>query len=132
MIFGHSVDTCPKRVKNVPVASKPVVSMQEDGFQQVKNRKRNKGNSGTQIPHWIPFGKGFQVGKDFRFNPRASSGASHGEKRRETAEPTTSSNQGCQNDRNTQVARNKGKDIVDTGVVYTSPNAFYVLGSTLR
>ncbi|GJX91611.1 putative reverse transcriptase domain-containing protein [Tanacetum coccineum] len=44
-------------------------------FQQVRNRKRNsKGNTkGKQaIPRGVPMSKGFQVGKEFAFNPKAT------------------------------------------------------------
>ncbi|GKD67596.1 hypothetical protein Tco_1321686, partial [Tanacetum coccineum] len=74
-IFGHTSESCPKRVVAAPEVTNIVRDDHDDGFQQVRNRKRNsKGNTkGKQaIPRGVPMSKGFQVGKEFAFNPKAT------------------------------------------------------------
>ncbi|GJS23712.1 uncharacterized protein Tco_0452344, partial [Tanacetum coccineum] len=74
-IFGHTSESCPKRVVAAPEVTNIVHDDHDDGFQQVRNRKRNsKGNTkGKQaIPRGVPMSKGFQVGKEFAFNPKAT------------------------------------------------------------
>ncbi|GKB85326.1 zinc knuckle CX2CX4HX4C containing protein [Tanacetum coccineum] len=67
-IFGHTGDSCPKKVVVTPVANDT-----NDGFQKVVNKKRNnKGKlAGNIIPRGVPVSKGFHVGKEFVFKPRA-------------------------------------------------------------
>ncbi|GJS23739.1 zinc knuckle CX2CX4HX4C containing protein [Tanacetum coccineum] len=68
-------ESCPKRVVAAPEVTNIVRDDHDDGFQQVRNRKRNsKGNTkGKQaIPRGVPMSKGFQVGKEFAFNPKAT------------------------------------------------------------
>ncbi|GJR25722.1 RNA-directed DNA polymerase, eukaryota, reverse transcriptase zinc-binding domain protein [Tanacetum coccineum] len=70
-IFGHTGETCPKKVVTNPVMNDTNAS--NDGFQKVINRKRNnKGSSaGNKLPKGVPVSKGFQVGKDLAFKPKA-------------------------------------------------------------
>nr|GEV09257.1 protein reticulata-related 3, chloroplastic-like [Tanacetum cinerariifolium] len=53
----------------------------DDGFQKVVNRKRdNTGSSaGNKLPKGVPVRKGFQVGKEFVYQPRASNAGSNGD-----------------------------------------------------
>ncbi|GJX93280.1 zinc knuckle CX2CX4HX4C containing protein [Tanacetum coccineum] len=62
------------------VVSTPVVNDNNDGFQQLRNKKRtNKGSlPSNQIPKGVPLSKGFQVGKEFTFNPKVASTGSKG------------------------------------------------------
>ncbi|GJW83315.1 hypothetical protein Tco_0156460 [Tanacetum coccineum] len=74
-IFGHTSESCPKRVVAAPEVTNIVRDDHDDGFQQVHDRKHNsKGNTkGKQaIPRGVPMSKGFQVGKEFAFNPKAT------------------------------------------------------------
>ncbi|GJT49873.1 putative reverse transcriptase domain-containing protein [Tanacetum coccineum] len=66
-IFGHTSETCPKKVVTDLGVNDNNVS--NDGFQKVVNRRRNnKGSSaGNKLPKGVPISKGFQVGKDFAF-----------------------------------------------------------------
>ncbi|GKD24600.1 putative reverse transcriptase domain-containing protein [Tanacetum coccineum] len=76
-IFGHTGETCPKKVVTTPVVNDTNVT--NDGFQKVVNRKRNnKGSSvGNKIPKGVPVSKGFQVGKEFAFQPKTSNVSSN-------------------------------------------------------
>nr|GEV20434.1 hypothetical protein [Tanacetum cinerariifolium] len=69
-IFGHTRESCPKKVINTPVVN--VANDNNDGFQKVVNKKRN--NKGkfvkNPIPKGVPVSKGFQVGKEFAFKPK--------------------------------------------------------------
>ncbi|GKC61961.1 RNA-directed DNA polymerase, eukaryota, reverse transcriptase zinc-binding domain protein [Tanacetum coccineum] len=71
-IFRYTGETCPKKVVTTPVENDTNVT--NDGFQKVVNRKRNnKGSSvGNKIPKGVSVSKGFQVGKEFAFQPKAS------------------------------------------------------------
>ncbi|GJS63304.1 zinc knuckle CX2CX4HX4C containing protein [Tanacetum coccineum] len=80
-IFGHTVESCPKKV-----VVTPVVNDSNDGFQKVVNKRcNNKGKStGNIIPKGVPVSKGFQFGKEFAYQPKApsvgaNSGGTHGE-----------------------------------------------------
>nr|GEU38050.1 RNA-directed DNA polymerase, eukaryota, reverse transcriptase zinc-binding domain protein [Tanacetum cinerariifolium] len=80
-IFGHMVKSCPKKV-----VTTLVVNDTNDGFQQVVNKKRNHNRNlaGKKLPKGVLVVKGFQVGKDFTFQPRApkassNSGGTHSE-----------------------------------------------------
>ncbi|GJY99555.1 hypothetical protein Tco_0516985 [Tanacetum coccineum] len=63
----------PKKVVTNPVVNDTNIT--NDGFQKVVNRKHtNKGSSaGNKLPKGVPIGKGFQVGKEFAFQPKATS-----------------------------------------------------------
>lgn len=65
LIFGHSGDTCSKKV--VPT---PVVEKSNDGFQQVVNKKgKNKkdaNNKTSTVVHGVP------VGKNMQYRPKAT------------------------------------------------------------
>ncbi|GKB26507.1 hypothetical protein Tco_0865908 [Tanacetum coccineum] len=78
-IFGHTGETCPNKVVTNPVVNDTKVT--NDGFQKVMNRNRNnKGSSaGNKLPKGVPVSKGFQVGKDFAFKPKASNVGSNGD-----------------------------------------------------
>ncbi|GJU27028.1 hypothetical protein Tco_1165649 [Tanacetum coccineum] len=82
----------------------------------VVNKKRNnKGKSvGNNIPKGVPVSKGFQVGKDFAFQPRAPNAGSNG-----------SSTHG-------QASSKAEKDVVDSSKIKISniatPNPFAALG----
>ncbi|GJU91234.1 sodium/hydrogen exchanger 6 [Tanacetum coccineum] len=67
----------------IPDLDGPVVNdtnVTNDGFQKVVNRKRNnKGSSaGNKLPKGVPVSKGFQVGKEFAYQPKASNVGSNG------------------------------------------------------
>ncbi|GJX84218.1 sodium/hydrogen exchanger 6 [Tanacetum coccineum] len=66
-------ETCPKKVVATSVMNDTNVT--NDGFQKVVNRKHtNKGSSaGNKLPKGVLVGKGFQVGKEFAFQPKATS-----------------------------------------------------------
>ncbi|GJZ68091.1 hypothetical protein Tco_0631331 [Tanacetum coccineum] len=73
-IFGHTLDCCPKKVVTAPVMNNTNNSnTSNDGFQQVVNKKRNNNKSaaGNKIPKGIHVAKGFQVGKEFNYQPKA-------------------------------------------------------------
>ena len=65
LIFGHSSDTCPKKVVTTPVVEKS-----NDGFQQVgkkgKNKKVAKDNNAGNVYHGVP------VGKNMQYRPKAT------------------------------------------------------------
>ncbi|GJX68843.1 RNA-directed DNA polymerase, eukaryota, reverse transcriptase zinc-binding domain protein [Tanacetum coccineum] len=78
-IFGHTVETCPKKVVTNPVVNDTNAS--NDGFQKVVNRKRNNNAVlvGNKLPKGVSVSKGFQVGKDFAFKPKAPNVSSNGD-----------------------------------------------------
>ncbi|GKA28479.1 sodium/hydrogen exchanger 6, partial [Tanacetum coccineum] len=71
-IFRHTGETCPKKVVTNPIVNDTNVT--NDGFQKVVNRKlNNKGSSaGNKLPKGVLVSKGFQVGKEFAYQPKAS------------------------------------------------------------
>ncbi|GKF10930.1 zinc knuckle CX2CX4HX4C containing protein [Tanacetum coccineum] len=121
-ILGHTGDTCPKKVVTTPVENDTNVT--NDGFQKVVNRKRN--NKG------VPVSKGFQVGKEFAFHPKASNVGSnvntgtHGE--------TSSKSSPAKNSNDDAPLITKGTNArqQDTGKKkisnIASPNSFAALG----
>nr|GEY64713.1 RNA-directed DNA polymerase, eukaryota, reverse transcriptase zinc-binding domain protein [Tanacetum cinerariifolium] len=74
-IFGHTVESCPKKV-----VTTLVVTDFNDGFQQIVNTKRNnkRNSASNMLPKGVPVVKGFQVGKDFAFQPKAPKAGSNG------------------------------------------------------
>ncbi|GKD50158.1 RNA-directed DNA polymerase, eukaryota, reverse transcriptase zinc-binding domain protein [Tanacetum coccineum] len=78
-IFGHTGKTCPKKVVTNPVVNDNNAS--NDGFHKIVNRKHNnKGSSaGNKLPKGVPVSKGFQVGRDFAFKPKAPNVGSNGD-----------------------------------------------------
>ncbi|GJT71966.1 zinc knuckle CX2CX4HX4C containing protein [Tanacetum coccineum] len=78
-IFGRTGETCLKKVATDPGVNDNNSS--NDGFQKVVNRRRNhKGSSaGNKLPKGVPVSKGFQVGKDFVFKPKALNVGSKGD-----------------------------------------------------
>ncbi|GJT06737.1 hypothetical protein Tco_0841199 [Tanacetum coccineum] len=78
-IFGHTGEACPKKVVTNLVVND--TNAYNDGFQKVVNRKHNnKGSStGNKLPKGVPVSKGFQVGKDFAFKPKAPNVGSNGD-----------------------------------------------------
>ncbi|GKD83976.1 hypothetical protein Tco_1350815, partial [Tanacetum coccineum] len=110
-----------------------------DGFQQVVNKKRNnkKSFAGNKIPKGVPVAKGFQVGKEFNYQPKAtSSGPNGGSTRGVTSSKVGSSTRPNEEallvNKDTFNDRLKDKDVVDTGVMkmsnISSPNPFAALG----
>nr|GEU95659.1 hypothetical protein [Tanacetum cinerariifolium] len=135
-IFGHTEETCPKKVVSILAVNDNDTS---DGFQQVRNKKRNnKGNSaGNRIPKGVLLSKGFQVGKDFAFNPKAPSNGNNGGGTRGEANSKAGSSTGTNKGaslakRGTSNDRQHVKDVVDTGTMkmsnITSPNPSSALG----
>ncbi|GKC12074.1 RNA-directed DNA polymerase, eukaryota, reverse transcriptase zinc-binding domain protein, partial [Tanacetum coccineum] len=105
-----------------------------DGFQKVVNMKcNNKGSSvGNKIPKGVMVSKGFQVGKDFAFKPKASNVGSNGDngthgETRFKAGTSIKTNEGASlntkgtNDRQQDTGKKKISNI-------SSPNPFVVLG----
>nr|GEX20135.1 hypothetical protein [Tanacetum cinerariifolium] len=153
-IFGHTSECCPKKVVNALVVNNTNnANTSNDGFQQVVNKKHNNKRNSTanKIPKGVPIAKGFQVGKEFNFQPKVPStgpngGGIHGEA--PTAGFNGSGNHGQANSRvgsskNTNVNnsstkndtsndRQQEKDVVDSGIIKTSniatPNPFAALG----
>ncbi|GKC10332.1 hypothetical protein Tco_1007114, partial [Tanacetum coccineum] len=130
-------EKCPKKVVNKPVVND--TNANNDGFQQVVNKKRNNKRSlaGNKLPKGVPVAKGFQVGKDFQYQPRAPSDGSNGGGNRGKA----SSKVGSSKDANVGASvttkgnssdRQQDKDVVDTGMMkmsnITMPNPFAALG----
>nr|GEV14472.1 hypothetical protein [Tanacetum cinerariifolium] len=77
-IFGHTNETCPKKVVTNPVMND--TNAFNDGFQKVVNRKRNnKGSFTGNKLKGVLVSKGFQVGKDFEFKPKAPNVGSNGD-----------------------------------------------------
>ncbi|GJS24849.1 zinc knuckle CX2CX4HX4C containing protein [Tanacetum coccineum] len=56
-------------------------NISNDGFQKLVNKKRNNkvNSSGNKLPRGISVSKGFQVGKDFAFRPKAPNVGSNGD-----------------------------------------------------
>ncbi|GJR79999.1 zinc knuckle CX2CX4HX4C containing protein [Tanacetum coccineum] len=76
------------------VVANPVANATNDGFQQIMNKKRNnkKSSAGNKIPKGVPIAKGFQVGKEFNYQPKATStGPNGGGTRGETSSKAGSS-----------------------------------------
>ncbi|GKE11570.1 zinc knuckle CX2CX4HX4C containing protein [Tanacetum coccineum] len=126
-------ESCPKKVV---VTS--IVNDNNDGFQQVVNKRRNNKRSsvGNKLPKGVPVAKGFQVRKEFNYQPRAPSAGSNGGGNRGEASskagPSKDTNvdasvatKGNQNDRQQE------KDVVDTSMMkmsnITTPNPFAAL-----
>nr|GEV59940.1 hypothetical protein [Tanacetum cinerariifolium]GEV77868.1 hypothetical protein [Tanacetum cinerariifolium] len=74
-IYGHTVESCPKKV-----VTTPVVTDFNDGFQQAVNKKRNnkRNSASNMLPKGVPVVKGFKVGKDFASQPKAPKAGSNG------------------------------------------------------
>ncbi|GJV38081.1 RNA-directed DNA polymerase, eukaryota, reverse transcriptase zinc-binding domain protein [Tanacetum coccineum] len=104
----------------------------------VVNKKRNnkRSSAGNKLPKEVPVAKGFQVGKDFQYQPRAPSDGSNGGGNRSEA----SSKAGSSKDANVGSSvttkgnssdRKQDKDVVDIGMIkmsnITTPNPFAAL-----
>ncbi|GJT66824.1 sodium/hydrogen exchanger 6, partial [Tanacetum coccineum] len=136
-IFGHSGESCPKKVVNTPVVNTTnSTNTPNDGFQQVVNKKRNnkKNAAGIPIPKGVPVAKGFQVGKQFNYQPKSTNSYSSGGGNR----GTTSSKAGSSANEGASVAnkvnsidKQKGTNVVGTSMMkisnISSPNPFSVL-----
>ncbi|GKA71267.1 protein LAZ1, partial [Tanacetum coccineum] len=109
-------ESCPKKFV---VTS--IVNDNNDGFQQVVNKRRNnkRSSAGNKLPKGVPVAKGFQVKKEFNYQPRAPSAGSNGGGNRGEASskagPSKDTNvdasvttKGNQNDRQQE------NDVVDT------------------
>ncbi|GKB04316.1 hypothetical protein Tco_0832459 [Tanacetum coccineum] len=80
--------------ETIRVVANPVANATNDGFQQIMNKKRNnkKSSAGNKIPKGVPIAKGFQVGKEFNYQPKATStGPNGGGTRGETSSKAGSS-----------------------------------------
>nr|GEV80992.1 hypothetical protein [Tanacetum cinerariifolium] len=83
-IFGHcsNMSSYPKRVVAAPavVTNTLGVNNNNDGFQQVVNKKRSnkKSFASNKIPKGVPLAKGLQIGKEFNYQPRATSTSANG------------------------------------------------------
>ncbi|GJW85216.1 RNA-directed DNA polymerase, eukaryota, reverse transcriptase zinc-binding domain protein [Tanacetum coccineum] len=137
-IFGHLGDSCPKKVVNTPVVNNSTnTNTPNDGFQQVVNKRRNnkKNAAGNTIPRGVPVAKGFQVGKQFNYQPKAPKTNSDGGSTREATSSkvgsSSYSNEGASH-KVTSIDKQNDKDVVDTGAMkisnISSPNPFTVLG----
>ncbi|GJZ10483.1 RNA-directed DNA polymerase, eukaryota, reverse transcriptase zinc-binding domain protein [Tanacetum coccineum] len=136
-IFGHLGDSCPKKVVNTPVVNNSInTNTPNDGFQQVVNKRRNnkKNAAGNTIPRGVPVAKGFQVGKQFNYQPKAPKTNSDGGSTREATSSkvgsSSYSNEGASH-KVTSIDKQNDKDVVDTGAMkisnISSPNPFIVL-----
>ncbi|GJR79998.1 zinc knuckle CX2CX4HX4C containing protein [Tanacetum coccineum] len=137
-IFGHLGDSCPKKVVNTPIVNNSTnTNTLNDGFQQVVNKRRNnkKNAAGNTIPRGVPVAKGFQVGKQFNYQPKAPKTNSDGGSTREVTSSkvgsSSYSNEGASH-KVTSIDKQNDKDVVDTGAMkisnISSPNPFTVLG----
>ncbi|GJZ75588.1 zinc knuckle CX2CX4HX4C containing protein [Tanacetum coccineum] len=137
-IFGHLGDSCPKKVVNTLVVNNSTnTNTPNDGFQQVVNKRRNnkKNAAGNTIPRGVPVAKGFQVGKQINYQPKApKTNSDGGSTREETSSKVGSSsytNEGASH-KVTSIDKQNDKDVVDTGTMkisnISSPNPFTVLG----
>ncbi|GJT69751.1 sodium/hydrogen exchanger 6 [Tanacetum coccineum] len=137
-IFGYLGDSCPKKVVNTPVVNNSTnTNTPNDGFQQVANKRRNnkKNAVGNTIPRGVPVAKGFQVGKQFNYQPKAPKTNSDGGSTREATSSkvgsSSYSNEGASH-KVTSIDKQNDKDVVDTGAMkisnISSPNPFTVLG----
>ncbi|GJT57150.1 putative reverse transcriptase domain, reverse transcriptase zinc-binding domain protein [Tanacetum coccineum] len=139
-IFGHLGDSCPKNVVNTRVVNNSTnTNTPNDGFQQVVNKRRNnkKNAAGNRIPRGVPVAKGFQVGKQFNYQPKAPKTNSDGGSTREVTSSKVGSslysNEGASH-KVTSIDKQNDKDVVDTGAMkisnISSPNSFTVLGAS--
>ncbi|GJT07532.1 retrotransposon protein, putative, ty1-copia subclass [Tanacetum coccineum] len=110
-------ESCPKKV-----VATLVVNQTNDGFQTVVNKKRNnKGKSaGNTIPKGVPVAKGFQVRKEFNYQPKATSVGTNGGSTRSQASFKAGSSK--DNNKGASLAKKvtlndmqHEKDVVDTG-----------------
>nr|GEV63326.1 hypothetical protein [Tanacetum cinerariifolium] len=112
-IFGHTGESCRKRVVNTLVVNNTNNSnTSNDGFQQVMNENRNnkKNVVGNSTPRGVPVAKGFQVGKQFNYQPKAPNSDSN-------RGPTsfkigTCANEGASTKKVNSIKTHKGKDVV--------------------
>ncbi|GJW44991.1 hypothetical protein Tco_0073790 [Tanacetum coccineum] len=76
---------CPKKCEYFPFEHSTNTNTPNDGFQQVVNKRRNnkKNTAGNTIPRGVPVAKGFQVGKQFNYQPKAPKTNSDGGSTRE-------------------------------------------------
>nr|GEW04137.1 hypothetical protein [Tanacetum cinerariifolium] len=140
-VFGHTDESCPKKVVTNPIVTDNNAS--NVGFKKVVNRKRkNKGSSaGNKIPKGVPVSNGFQVGKEFAFQPKApnvgstGSGGTRGETSSKASSSKSINEDALSNTKGTNyVQQETGKKIFgqhDTGKKISnisSPNLFAVLG----
>ncbi|GJW78149.1 RNA-directed DNA polymerase, eukaryota, reverse transcriptase zinc-binding domain protein [Tanacetum coccineum] len=92
-------------------------------------------SSGNTIPRGVPVAKGFQVGKQFNYQPKAPKTNSDGGSTREVTSSkvgsSSYSNEGASH-KVTSIDKQNDKDVVDTGAMkisnISSPNPFTVLG----
>ncbi|GJW79033.1 hypothetical protein Tco_0140715 [Tanacetum coccineum] len=125
--------------ETIRVVTTPVVIDSNDGLQQVVNKKHNNKRNSTSnmLPKGVPVVKGFQVGKDFAFQPKAPKAGSNGGGTRSEVSSKVGSSKNTKEgasltEQGTFTARKKDKDVVDTGQMkmsnITTPNPFTVLG----
>ncbi|GJY36059.1 putative reverse transcriptase domain-containing protein [Tanacetum coccineum] len=125
--------------ETIRVVTTPVVNDTNVGFHQVvnKNRNNNRNLAGNKLPKDIPVVKGFQVGKDFAFQPRApKAGSNSGGTRSKVSSKAGSSKNTKEGasltENSTFTDRKKDKDVVVIGQMkmsnITTPNPFTVLG----
>ncbi|GJX35824.1 sodium/hydrogen exchanger 6 [Tanacetum coccineum] len=131
-IFRHMCETWPKKVVINLVVNE--TNTTNDGFQKVVSIKRNnKGSStGNKLPKGVLVSKGFQVGKEFAFQPRASNVGSNGDNgtcsdTNPKAGPSKNPNEGVSFNTKSTNARQKdtGKKKISN---IASPNPFAALG----
>nr|GEW39628.1 hypothetical protein [Tanacetum cinerariifolium] len=142
-IFGHCSDmsSCPKRVVAAltVVTNTSVVNETTDGIQQVVNTKRNNKRSsiGNKIPKGVPVTKGFQIGKEFSYKPKAIStssqiGGTHGEESSKAGSSKHSNVNVISANKSNSNEKQREKDVVDSRMMKmannSSPNPFAVLG----
>nr|GEV04253.1 hypothetical protein [Tanacetum cinerariifolium] len=125
--------------ETIRVVTTPVVNENNDGFQQVVNKKRNnKGNSAdNKLPKGVLVVKGFQVRKDFTYQPEAPKAGSNGGGTRGDVSSKVGSSKNTNESaslakKGTFTDRQKNKDVMDTGLIkmsnITTPNPFTILG----
>ncbi|GJU61810.1 RNA-directed DNA polymerase, eukaryota, reverse transcriptase zinc-binding domain protein [Tanacetum coccineum] len=131
-------DSCPKNLVNTLVVNNSTnTNTLNDGFQQVANKRRNnkKNAAGNTIPRGVLVAKGFQVGKQFNYQPKAPKTNSDGGSTREATSSkvgsSSYSNKGASH-KVTSIDKQNDKDILDTGAMtisnISSLNPFIVLG----
>ncbi|GJV00359.1 hypothetical protein Tco_1329629 [Tanacetum coccineum] len=106
-------------------------------YEEEFKRNNKRSSAGNKIPKGVPVAKGFQVGKEFNYKPKAPNVSSNGDGTR--GEESSKDGSYKQSNASSSVAshnilndRQRNKDVVDTSAMkmsnISSPNPFAALG----